>query len=346
MKIQAGKGGVPSDDMDKGVFALLDRLDIRCGSKWYALILFMRSIKDFDICTLEQKSQMQELVVRVLREGKLTEEAFQETARTIEEILTLPWRRRLQEALGEISRLIRESRSMILRRKGDLEVLETNTVETLQSGRDIDAVIDDIRLGFQDVVRLMEKDADDLARQSRTDQLTGLGNRRAFDEMLEKAVEASFGGARPLYLLMVDVDHFKAFNDNHGHLIGDQALAAVASVLRDSQKQAIKAGNSVFCARFGGEEFTVIVLGGTPTQALNMAELIRKHIENYNFVIRDVGGGILTSGIKLTVSVGVAAFNPDWQGSQAQRLIQASDQALYAAKNAGRNRVFMAKMEP
>lgn len=344
MKLQAGKPGV-TDETDKGVFDLLDRLNIRCGSKWYALILFMRSIRDFDTYTVEQKSRMQELVVQVLKEGKLSEEAFQDTSRKIEEILSLTWRRRLQEALGEISRLIRESRSMILRRKGDLEVLETNTVETLQSGRDIDAVIDDIRLGFQDVVRLMEKDADDLVRQSRTDQLTGLGNRRAFDEMLEKAVDMSQNSNKPLYLLMVDVDHFKAFNDTYGHLIGDQALAAVASVLRDSQKQAVRAGKSVFCARFGGEEFTVLVLGGSPTQALNMAELIRKHIENYNFVIRDVDGGILTSGIKLTVSVGVALFNPDWLDSQTQRLIQASDEALYAAKNAGRNRVFMARIE-
>ncbi|GAB6036864.1 GGDEF domain-containing protein [Fundidesulfovibrio butyratiphilus] len=344
MKLQAGKPGV-TDETDKGVFDLLDRLNIRCGSKWYALILFMRSIRDFDTYTVEQKSRMQELVVQVLKEGNLSEEAFQDTSRKIEEILSLTWRRRLQEALGEISRLIRESRSMILRRKGDLEVLETNTVETLQSGRDIDAVIDDIRLGFQDVVRLMEKDADDLVRQSRTDQLTGLGNRRAFDEMLEKAVDMSQNSNKPLYLLMVDVDHFKAFNDTYGHLIGDQALAAVASVLRDSQKQAVRAGKSVFCARFGGEEFTVLVLGGSPTQALNMAELIRKHIENYNFVIRDVDGGILTSGIKLTVSVGVALFNPDWLDSQTQRLIQASDEALYAAKNAGRNRVFMARIE-
>lgn len=343
MKIQGqGRACRQGSEGDNLVFDLLKRLDVPADSKWFALILFMRSIKDYEVYSPEQKNQIQNLVVQVLRDGCLQEDRFQELSRKVEEILSMPWRLRLQDALGEISRLIRDSRSMIMRRKGDLEVLETNTVENLQSGRDLEAVIDDIRLGFQDVVRLMEKDADDLVRQSRTDQLTGLGNRRAFDEVLEKWVESERNGSNLLCLLMLDIDLFKRFNDTHGHLIGDQALAAVASVLRDSQKQAAKAGLEAFAARYGGEEFALIVKGAVPAQAMNMAQLIRKHIEHYNFIIRDVGGGIITSGIKLTISIGVSRLSDAWQDYPALRLIQAADQALYAAKDAGRNTVMLA----
>jgi len=327
---------------DDGFCATLDRLGVPRDSKWRALILFMRSIKEYEVYTPEQKRQVQELVMQVLKEGGLTEAKFQDIVRMNEDILSEPWRARLEEALGEIAQIINSARELILRRKGDLEVLELSTVETLRSGHDLDRIIGDIRRGFQDVILLMEKDADDLAKQSRTDQLTGLGNRRAFDDLLESAVERSRAEKRPMCLIMLDVDHFKAFNDQFGHLVGDQALCAVASVLRDCQKHGLQPDQDVFSARYGGEEFAVIIQDILPEQTVGLAENIRARIEHYNFVLRDLDGRIITSGIKLTVSLGVACLQEHWTDYIDRRLVQAADAALYEAKAGGRNRVVMA----
>jgi diguanylate cyclase (GGDEF)-like protein len=324
-----------------GICETMDKLGVPRNSKWRALILFMRSIRDYDIYTPEQKRLIQGLVVAVLKEGDLTEERFSEMARKTEEILTAPWRTRLQSALTDLSHAIAESRRMMLGRKGDIQTLETSTVETVQSGQDIDQVLDDIRKGFQDVVSYMEADVENLSRLSLTDALTGLHNRRAFEEALAAGVAWAMGMDRPLCVLMADVDHFKNFNDRHGHLVGDQALSAVASVIRDCQRQVEERGGKVFSARYGGEEFTVIAQDMTARQALALAEHIRTRIENYNFIIRDVDGEILDSGIKLTISLGVACLDSAWQDSIEQRLVNAADEALYAAKQAGRNRVIV-----
>ncbi len=319
----------------------MDRLGVPRNSKWRALILFMRSIRDYDIYSPEQKRLIQELVVTVLKAGELTEERFSEMARKTEEILSAPWRERLQAALGDLSRAIGESRGMMLKRKGEIQVLGTSTMETVQSGKDIDQVLEDIRRGFQDVVRYMEEDVENLSRLSLTDALTGLHNRRAFEDALTKGVHWAKAEDRPLCVLMADVDHFKGFNDRHGHLVGDQALGAVASVIRECQRQVEERGDNVFSARYGGEEFTLIAQDMTSKQAQALAEHIRARIENYNFIIRDVDGEILDSGIKLTISLGVACLDSAWKDSLEQRLVNAADEALYAAKQTGRNRVIV-----
>jgi len=322
-----------------GICETLDRLGVPRNSKWRALILFMRSIRDYDIYTPEQKRQIQALVVQVLKDGDLTETRFEEISRKTEAILTAPWRTKLQLALNDLSQAIGDSRGILLKRKGDIEQLGNDTVENVQSGKDLDTLLEDIRKGFNDVVRYMEQDAENLARLSYTDALTGLSNRRAFEDALHKAVAAARGGGAPLCVLMADVDHFKAFNDRHGHLIGDQALTAVASVIRDCQKQVEERGGQMFAARYGGEEFTILAQNMGLKQALALAEHIRHRIETYNFIIRDVDGEILDTGITLTVSLGVAELDASWKDSLEQRLLYAADEAMYQAKQAGRNRV-------
>ena len=231
---------------------------------------------------------------------------------------------------------------MLLRRKGDIAQLGESTeqsVRTVRDGGDIDAVLSGIRKGFADVVRYMEEDAEKLERLSYTDVLTGLHNRRAFEEALRGSVARARAEGKQLCMFMADIDHFKKFNDQHGHLIGDQALAAVASVLRDCQSQFEARGAAVATARYGGEEFAVLAQDMGLAQATALAEHIRHRIETYNFVIRDVDGEILDSGIKLTVSLGVACLDQKWRDSLEQRLVNAADEALYAAKQTGRNRV-------
>lgn len=317
----------------------LDRLGIPTGSRWRGLIMFMRSIKDHEVYNAEQKHQVQELVMETFKDRDFTDDKFQEVARRTEEILSAPWRKRLQDSFADLSHMIGETRAMILKRKGQLEVLETSTVDSLQTGKDFETIADDIRRGFHEVVSMMEEDACKLSLLSRTDALTGLGNRRAFDEDLIRIGEQAYAEGKALSLIMVDVDHFKDFNDKFGHLVGDQALAAVSSVIRDCAQHCSNHGQEASAYRFGGEEFVVLVRDMTANQAQGLGEFIRSRIETYNFIIRGLDGRICSTGIGLTVSVGVTSLRGPWGENSGRRLVARADEALYAAKIGGRNQV-------
>jgi diguanylate cyclase (GGDEF)-like protein len=154
-----------------------------------------------------------------------------------------------------------------------------------------------------------------------TDALTGLKNRRKFDTTIESDWSRAMRHHTPLALLMIDADHFKSYNDNHGHQAGDQMLVGIAICITDSVR---RAGD---CAvRYGGEEFAVLLPGLSETDALRVAETIRLKVQSWS-----------DEAAPATVSVGVASVTPARDSDWAD-LLQAADKALYAAKAAGRNR--------
>jgi diguanylate cyclase (GGDEF)-like protein len=160
----------------------------------------------------------------------------------------------------------------------------------------------------------------ELLRLSTTDDLTGIANHRQFAEFLDQEWRRAYRGQFAVSLLMLDVDHFKKYNDTHGHPAGDECLRRVAQVLGESANRPTDLG-----ARYGGEEF-VIVLSDTPLAgALQMAERVREAVEALD-------------NPKVTVSVGVATMLPGESNDPAQ-LIAAADACLYRAKQGGRNRV-------
>ena len=160
--------------------------------------------------------------------------------------------------------------------------------------------------------------------QANTDPRTGLANSRSFDQALEESLAAR-SGAEQLSVLMVDIDHFKAFNDRHGHPAGDEALRSFARVLSSCMRP------DDVAARYGGEEFAVLLPGVDPSSALAIAERIRSQIES---TIISLAPGLTD---RITVSIGVASA-PE-QGLERVTLLRIADEALYRAKAAGRNRV-------
>lgn len=171
-----------------------------------------------------------------------------------------------------------------------------------------------------------ERLAKELYQQSTMDALTSITNRRGFNEALSAEWLRARRSDTPLTLLMIDVDCFKPFNDNLGHLAGDECLQHLASTLRSQIK---RAGETI--ARFGGEEFAVLLPNTTAEEGAGVAEKIRESILELKIPhpASDVS-------VWVTVSVGVCCVSPD-QREGSQKLIELADQALYRAKAEGRN---------
>lgn len=168
----------------------------------------------------------------------------------------------------------------------------------------------------------------ELRRLTNSDGLTGLGNRRYFDEYLNAEWQRAGRDSREISMLMIDVDHFKSYNDTYGHIAGDEALKRVANTIFASCDR-----STDLAARFGGEEFA-LVLPGTPGGSARLAaEKLRRAVEAMQIPQRDAGFGPW-----LTVSIGLATAVP-LDGQPCTELIQAADRGLYEAKRQGRNRV-------
>ncbi|AWN51350.1 sensor domain-containing diguanylate cyclase [Methylobacterium sp. 17Sr1-1] len=171
----------------------------------------------------------------------------------------------------------------------------------------------------------------ELARLSMTDGLTGLPNRRRFDEALAVALKASSRSGQPVGLLIVDADHFKRFNDRYGHAVGDEILRGLARCL----SARIHRPHDLVC-RVGGEEFGVILPGTDAEGAARVAERLHEEVATLAVASAGLSPGAVTVSIGLAEAVG---------GAQAE-LYQAADTALYAAKSAGRNRTCRAEARP
>lgn len=221
-------------------------------------------------------------------------------------------------ALGDrINLLKREKLAAETRLRSALEVeVASRTAELAERSRQVE----------QANARLREANAR-LEAMSRIDGLTGIANRRRFEEHLEQEWRRMLRAGRPLSVLLFDADHFKSLNDRHGHLAGDEALRRIARCLASGAR---RPGDLV--ARFGGEEFAMVLPDTDVDSARERAEALREQVSTLQMV--DPSGRPYT----VAVSAGVSGTLPV-PGLGAHDLLHAADLALYAAKRAGRNRV-------
>jgi diguanylate cyclase (GGDEF)-like protein len=174
--------------------------------------------------------------------------------------------------------------------------------------------------------RELERLNRNLRESADRDWLTGLFNRRYLRAALDSEISRCLRHQRGFALILLDVDHFKAYNDTHGHLAGDEVLRGVARILEASGR------TEHVCARYGGEEFVVLLPESDHAAAMALAERIRAAVEAHPFE-----GGDTQPGGAVTVSLGVAAFPGD--GPDGEALLARADAALYHAKEHGRNQV-------
>ncbi len=206
---------------------------------------------------------------------------------------------------------------------GDTRFMQQNC--TLGPLRDTKGVISGLFLMIQDVTEVAEYERR-LSKAAKIDGLTGVHNRSAFESQLSTELHRKQRYYNELSLVLLDIDHFKAVNDTYGHQKGDEVLQDVSRLVTASLRA------TDFLARYGGEEFAVILPQTDLASANRIAERTRKLIEAtvFNHDCR---------GFQVTVSLGVATWCPSMQSAEA--LIAAADRALYQAKSAGRNRVWV-----
>lgn len=190
------------------------------------------------------------------------------------------------------------------------------------------AVLTATKLGVE-FNRIYSALGNQISDQAETDLLTGLKNRRSVMSFLQTSIDqAKIHGSR-LSVMMIDLDHFKSINDQHGHLAGDLCLKQVAQLIKQNVRN-----TSDLAGRFGGEEFIVVIKDIDPQKALDIANNIRASIERATIKLNN------NLELKVTTTIGICTFNAE-QLSSIEHCVDLADKALYQGKKEGRNRVVM-----
>jgi diguanylate cyclase (GGDEF)-like protein len=220
---------------------------------------------------------------------------------------------------------LRESEQRVSLRTAELEIANASLARSKAAAEALNELLEAKVLEW---TKELEEANIKLSELTVTDSLTGLSNRRCFDQVIaEEWMRASRTG-QSLAILMIDVDHFKAYNDHYGHPAGDECLRKVASVLQANARRA-----SDLVARYGGEEFVVVASDLDIQAAKELAETLRRAVE-----MLAMPHEFSPAATVVTISIGVSVTTPD-ANMQPESLLRMADAAMYYAKDGGRNRV-------
>ena len=320
------------------LFSIFDKAGVPAETRWRSLLLYLRDVKDYNHLSDAQKAAMQRLLTDVLKEKDFSEARLNSLLMNYYIILTRPYQKKIEELLREASEVITGFQDLMRTRYGDISTLEEETVSIVtEELPEPDKAIGQLRNAFCKVKTFLEDDIRNLEQMATLDGVTNIANRRAFDTFLANSIDVWLNKGRPLALALFDIDHFKKFNDDHGHRIGDQVLSVVGKHLKNALVD-FDNSNTVMAARYGGEEFALVVSGPDAHKLSAASEKCRLAIKRFNFLIRDAEGNVVVSGLHITVSAGVAFAWKGWHGAYMENLIDSADKALYFAKQSGRDR--------
>ena len=360
------------------VCEILSKAGVPPDLNWRGTINFLRELENDPRYSAEQKKQFHTCFTDIIKEKNFSPAKLREVNFRIEYIKHIYCLERenafkkqldmkeklLDNLLNTYTAIIEDGLKSASEKMDDVGKLKDTTVQAIQSDDDKEAIIQKVTKAAGNILDKIVRESMELKQKAgeadkwkqkakamehlaTIDQLTQLYNRRAFDEYFNEMLKDIKEHAKPLSLIMFDIDHFKKFNDNYGHDIGDEVLRLVASLIK---KNANRDGD--FTARYGGEEMVVVCEDLNLEKAGALAETIRKDIEEYQFIIR----GPEIKDVKITISAGVAELSTEWSSLPEEefgqlpkddvkagifkmktKLFKAADTALYRAKNNGRN---------
>ena len=283
----------------------------------------------------EDQEEIQQYLVNVA--SKL-QEIYSEISEARSQFLTRASKKQsiensFEQGIQDISKTIQDSENLDTLKNGlnaIVKAIETKVIEEVESEENETKILESKIAGMSDKIKSLEDHAQNLEKEVRekhmaaiTDPLTGLLNRAAYVQALEKSWMLWESNNTPSTILVWDIDHFKMINDRHGHAAGDKVLQSVASKLKSG------ASKEDIIARFGGEEFVMLLTNKTLEEGMQLAENIRELISNTDFTYKNVS-------LQVTISCGVASFVTK---DTPTTLFERADKALYQAKRSGRDRV-------
>jgi len=330
---------------------ILEKLGVAGEADWMAVVLFARNlVSAMDLFTSEQKANIQAKTFEHLSRRPLDHARFTQIVQTIQVFLQETpkmddLRNQLaQERQGysslyeEMAKVFADIQQNTQTRESTIQRMGADTEQFIAAAGSRAEVVSRLRGMITDMVSQAKEEA--RSWQARATQLEHTANfdpllselysRRALDAQLALAINRCATNNTPLSLMFIDVDHFKNVNDMHGHQVGDGVLRVLAAILSAHSLQF-----SGFAARFGGEELVVLCEGLGEAACIQRAEDIRQDVARCPFVPHSPGAASI-SPLHITVSIGVAQISP---GQSTSDLVLAADQAMYAAKTQGRNRV-------
>lgn len=281
-------------------------------------------LTDNPLLTEAQCNGLYEQFFNIEKERVQVVEMRQELARLLKEVISFVY-----NTVAHTDRSNTHINELLTRFNRDMspqevhEVVEQILEETRQAVSNGELLSERLNTAVAEV-QTLKKELDQSKREAKTDTLTGLANRKAFDELVTKVTNDADSSGLDVCLLFCDLDIFKEVNDKHGHLVGDQVLKVVSNTLKDSVK-----GRDLV-ARYGGEEFSIILLNTSLQNAKTLAENIRKEIASKRIQRKDTRESLG----QVTMSFGVARYVPT---EGVESFMQRADRALYMSKRKGRN---------
>lgn len=360
------------------VCSILVQAGIPNNLNWRCLINFLRTLDKNENFSGEQKKLFQSELQELIESSNFTDSNFKTTMARIEKIRHIKCHENehhlsqklrqieqdyedIKTILGQVLRNYANIASIGIQlsqeKVDDIEHLKDTTVTALEKEEDRQKIIDglikttDIMVKkFNNELAIWKQKAQEseawkqkaieMERLANIDSLTGLFNRRAFDHHIEFMVKELSDKEKFLSLMIIDIDNFKKFNDDYGHDVGDEVLKLVATIIK---KNATREGD--FTARYGGEELILLSEGIDIQMAKDIAEKIRKDVEEYKFVVNKEE----LKTTQITISIGLSELDccklnkkPNTKKNiqeLIQQFIQSADKALYEAKKSGRNKV-------
>jgi len=305
--------------------------------RWMSLIHYMRSLEYNEALSLSQRASLQSLLLATLHDKDFSDAKFRTVMNLQERVVTAPYRRKLEAAEAETRALLADFESLLVRHTGKVQGLGEDAVGLVESGTPPADMVRRLRKSFRKVVKVMEDDARGLEEAARTDSLTGLANRRRLDEETQRATARAAMEDTPLALMICDVDQLREVNDRYGYDFGDKVITMVGGLIRSELEAA--AVPDVLCARYGGDVFALLMPGFGVAGATVLAERLAAAVSGGRVDVPDDKIGSDGPLLGVTLSIGIAALDPDWGDVMAENLLKAADDALFKAKAEGCGRV-------